>query len=198
MSPSCVANTGPGRATFSLVDVWSVLNSSFGTNAVSALPPFTTTQLGLGSSLDNGSELELVVKPFGYTVISTSSADATLVEVAAVVVGSILSSVKGTGSVLVMDILDPIVVLFDDISTVFFGNNVSVPVGISDPDCCCPLFLSSKTAATRMARPAPTTTAITVPTIWIRDKSSTTFFESLLAEVDPAKVTIVLTQSRGN
>ena len=39
-------------------------------------------------------------------------------------VGLILSPVKGTGLVLVMDMLDPIFVLFDDISAI--SNDVAV------------------------------------------------------------------------
>ena len=78
----------------------------------------------MGSSVANGSGLELVVKLFGSTVVSTSCGDAIWVEPTVVVVGLLLSVVKGTGSVLVMGILDPIVVLFDDISTIC--NNVAV------------------------------------------------------------------------
>ena len=56
---------------------------------------------------------------FGSTVVSTSCADTTVV-----VLGLILSAVTGTGSVLVVDILDPNVVLFDDTSTI--SNDVAV------------------------------------------------------------------------
>ena len=88
-------------------------------NDVSALPPFTTTTvLGLESSLGNGSELELVVKLYGSTVVSTSCAGTTWVEPAVVALGLILSANKGTESVLVVDILDPIAVWFDDISAI--------------------------------------------------------------------------------
>ena len=59
-----------------------------------------------------------MVKPFGSTFASTSCADATLVESIVVVVGSILTAVEGTGSVLVTDILNPIVVWFDEISNI--------------------------------------------------------------------------------
>ena len=47
-----------------------------------------------------------------------------MVEAAVVVLGLILWAVKGAGSVLVMDIADPIVVLFDDISAIC--NDVAV------------------------------------------------------------------------
>ena len=93
-------------------------------NDVSALPPFTTTVLGLGLSLASGFKLALVVKPPGSAVVSTSFADATFVAATVVVMGLILSFVEGTGSVLAMDIFDPIVVLFDDISTI--SNDVGV------------------------------------------------------------------------
>ena len=101
-----------------------VLNSSSGMNAVMALPSFTPTVLGMGLSSGNGSELELVVKSFGSTVVSTSCAGTTWVEPAVVALGLILSANKGTESVLVVDILDPIAVWFDDIVTI--SNAVAV------------------------------------------------------------------------
>ena len=58
-----------------------------------------------------------MVKLFGSTVVST------WVEPTVVVGGSILPAVKGTGSVLVKAILDPIVILFDGISAI--SNDVA-------------------------------------------------------------------------
>ena len=110
------------------------MSASFATNAVSVLPPLTTIVLGMGSPLGDGSALTLVVKLIGSTVVSTSCADAGLVEPAVVLLGLILSVVKGTGSVLVMDILDPVAGLFDDISTsctalVWLGPVVAIASG---------------------------------------------------------------------
>ena len=113
-----VVNTGAVRPTLSLVVAWSILNSSSATNPpVKALLPCTIAVLGLGLSLDNGCELALAVKSF----------DTTWAEAAVVVVGLILWAVEGTGSVLAMDILDPTVMLFGDISAICIDVAVLPP-----------------------------------------------------------------------
>ena len=168
----------------SLGFVWSVLNSSFAMNAGLVVPPFATTVPGSGVSLGNGSELALAIKSFGSTVVST------LVEAAVVVLGLILWVVKGTGSVLVMDVLDPIVVLFDVISAICTDVAVVPPNAVSVPppfttvssSCAdarlveltvvvlglihsCPLSsIKTTTTTTRMTIPATTSTLTTVPT----------------------------------